>query len=148
MMLKTVFAAAMMVAMVAPVVAQPADPIAARQALMKANGKDTGAAAKMLKGEVPFDAAEAQKIFADMNNVAMKFGNYFPAGSETGGKTEAAPSIWAKPAEFKAALAKFQNDTKTAAATKPANMDAFKASFGTVTANCKSCHESFRVKKS
>lgn len=148
MTMKSFFAAAMMVALVAPVVAQPADPIKTRQALMKANGKDTGAAVKMLKGEVAFDGAAAQKIFADMNGVAMKFGNYFPAGSQTGGDTEASPAIWTKPAEFKAALVKFQNDTKAAAAKPPATMDEFKASFGAVTANCKSCHESFRVKKS
>lgn len=131
----------------AAVVAQPADPIAARQALMKANGKDIGAAMKMIKGEEPFDAAKAQAIFANMHGVAMKFGNYFPPGSQTGGDTEAAPAIWAKPAEFKAAVVKFQDDTKGAMAAKPATLDAFKAAFGPVAGNCRSCHESFRIKK-
>lgn len=128
--------------------AQPADPIATRQALMKQNGKDIGAAMKMIKGEEPFDAAKAQAIFASMNGVAMKFGAHFPPSSKTGGDTEAAPAIWEKPAEFKAANVKFQNDTKAAMAAKPATLDAFKASFGPVAGNCKSCHESFRIKKS
>ena len=114
---------------------------------MKANGKDIGAAMKMLKGEEPFDAAKAQMIFANMNNVAMKFGNYFPANSQTGGDTEASPAIWTKPADFKAALAKFQNDTAAAMAAKPATLDAFKAAFGPVGGNCRSCHEAFRIKK-
>jgi cytochrome c556 len=131
----------------AAVIAQPADPIAARQALMKGNGKDIGAALKMIKGEEPFDAAKAQMIFANMNAVAMKFGNYFPANSQTGGDTEAAPAIWTKPADFKTALVKFQTDTAAATAAKPATLDAFKAAFGPVAGNCRSCHESFRIKK-
>jgi cytochrome c556 len=129
-----------------PAIAQT-DPIAARQALMKSNGKDTKAGAAMLKGEVPFDAAAGQAIFAHMNDVANKFGNYFPKGSETGGDTEAAPAIWAKPADFKAALVKFQTDTAAAMAAKPATQAEFGKQFGAVTANCKSCHEAFRIKK-
>ena len=144
----TFVAFSVVLAMAAPAAfAQTADPIAARQALMKQNGKSTKAAAAFIKGEVPYDAVAALAIFKDMNDVAMKFGNYFPVNSQTGGDTEASPAIWAKPAEFKAALVKFQGDTKTAMAAKPDNIDAFKTQFGAVTANCRSCHESFRVKK-
>ena len=100
----------------------------------------------MLKGEVPFDAAKAQAIFAGMHSVAAKFGNYFPAGSG-GGDSEAAPAVWEKPAEFKAALAKFEKDTAAAMAAKVTTKEAFGQQFGMVTANCKSCHETFRIKK-
>lgn len=136
-----------LIALAAPIAAQPADPIAARQAIMKQNGRDTGAGAKMLKGEVPFDAVSAAAIFKNMNDSAKKFGTLFPKGSETGGDTEAAPAIWTKPAEFKAAVMKFDADTKAAMAAKPATLDAFKAQFFAVTGNCKSCHEGFRIKK-
>ena len=146
MSMKIVAAALLATVLAAPTIAQT-DPIAARQALMKANGKDTKAGAAMLKGEVPFDAAAGQAIFARMNDVAGKFGNYFPKGSDKGGDTEAAPAIWAKPAEFKAALAKFQADTAAAVAAKPATQADFGKQFGMVTANCKSCHEAFRIKK-
>lgn len=146
--MKPMILLAVTVAMASAAFAQPADPIATRQALMKQNGKDIGAAMKMIKGEEPFDAAKALAIFTSMNSVAMKFGNHFPATSKTGGETEASPAIWDKPAEFKAANVKFQNDTKAAMAAKPATLDAFKASFGPVAGNCKSCHESFRIKKS
>lgn len=122
------------------------NPIEMREKLMEANGRDAKAGGQMLKGDVPFDAAKAQKIFADMHDVAMKFGDYFPADSKTG-KTTAAPAIWDKPAEFKAALVKFQNDTAAAMAAKPATLADFGKQFGMVTANCKSCHEQFRVKK-
>ena len=148
-MFKVLFAAAALVSLVAltaPALAQ-GDPIATRQSLMKQNGKDAKAGGEMLKGVTPFDAAKAQTIFAEMSDVAGKFGNYFPKGSETGGKTEAAPAIWSKPADFKTALAKFQKDTAAAVAAKPATLAAFGQQFGAVTANCKSCHEAFRVKK-
>lgn len=127
--------------------AQPADPIKAREKLMEQNGKDAKAGGAMLKGEVPFDAAKAAAIFKNMNDVANNFGKYFPPGSDKG-KTEASPDIWAKPADWQAALAKFQKDTAAAVAAKPQNLADFGKQFGAVTSNCKSCHESFRVKKS
>ena len=143
-----VLAAAILIAVaMAPAFAQGADPIAAREALMKQNGKDAKAGGEMLKGVTPFTAVKAQAIFAGMNDVANKFGNHFPKGSETGGDTEAAPAIWTKPGEFKAALAKFQKDTAAAVAAKPTTLAAFGQQFGAVTANCKSCHEAFRIKK-
>ena len=123
------------------------NPIEVRQNLMKANGRDAKAGGEMLKGAVPFDAAKAATIFAEMNDVAKKFGDNFPASSKTGSDTTAAPAIWDKPAEFKAALVKFQKDTASAMAAKPATVEAFGQQFGIVAANCKSCHEQFRIKK-
>ncbi|WP_439533039.1 c-type cytochrome [Polymorphobacter sp.] len=130
----------------APALAQTG-PIETRQALMKANGRDAKAGGDMLKGVIPFDATKAQAIFKSMNDVARSFGQHFPAGSQTGGDTEAAPSIWAKPAEFKAALAKFEKDTAAAMAAKPTTLAAFGQQFGMVAQNCKTCHETFRIKK-
>ena len=146
MSMKIIAAALLATVLAAPAVAQT-DPIAARQALMKQAGKNAKAGGEMLKGAVPFDATAAQGILAAFADTAAKFGNHFPKGSETGGDTEAAPAIWAKPAEFKAALAKFQADTTAAVAAKPATLQAFGQQFGAVTANCKSCHEAFRIKK-
>ena len=143
---RVVVAAALILAVAAPALAQ-GDPIATRQAMMKQNGKDTKAGGEMLKGVTPFDAAKAQAILASMNSVAKRFGNYFPKGTETGGDTEVASAVWTKPAEFKAALIKFEKDTAAAVAAKPATAAAFGQQFGAVTANCKSCHESFRIKK-
>lgn len=124
-----------------------ADPIAERQAIMKQNGKDTKALVGYMKGETPYDAAAVTALFTSMNNGAKAFGSKFPPTSKTGGKTEAAPAIWEKPADFKAAVAKFQTDTGAAAAARPASLDTMKPLFGAVTANCKSCHETFRVKE-
>ena len=145
-MRKLILLGAVTLALVAPAVSQQVDPVKMREKLMEANGRDAKAGGQMLKGEAPFDAAKAQAIFAGMHDVASKFGNYFPAGSLTA-KSEASPAIWTKPAEFKAALAKFEKDTGTAMAAKVSTKEAFGQQFGAVTANCKSCHEAFRIKK-
>lgn len=147
MTLRTSLALVVIAALAVPALAQTGH-VAERQAIMKSNGKGAKAGGAMLKGEVPFDAAAAQKILVDMAAGAKAFGQHFPKGSETGGDTEAAPTVWTKPAEWKAAVAKFEKDTTAAAATKPATQAAFGQAFGMVTANCKSCHEGFKIKKS
>jgi cytochrome c556 len=126
--------------------AAAAGPIEDRQAIMKGNGRDTKLGGDMLKGAAPFDAATANKILANYAAAAKAFPTHFPAGSDKG-DTEAAPAIWAKPADWKAATAKFQADTAAAAALKPTDAAGFGKAFGMVTANCKSCHEAFRIKK-
>ncbi|MBO0902963.1 c-type cytochrome [Jiella sonneratiae] len=128
-----------------PAVAANLDAIKARQELMKKNGKATKAGAMILKGEAKFSPDKATEIFTEMHEVAMKFGDYFPEDSKEGGKTEAAPAIWQKPDDFKAALVKYQEDTKAALDAAPKDEDAFKQQFGMVTQNCKNCHEKFRL---
>lgn len=130
-----------------PAIAQNLDAIKARQDLMEENGKATKAGAQILKGQAEFSADKATEIFTKMHEVAMKFGDYFPEDSKTGGKTEAAPAIWEKPDEFKAALVKYQEDTQAALDAAPQDVDAFKQQFGKVTQNCKGCHEDFRLDK-
>ena len=130
-----------------PALAQNLDAIKARQELMEDNGKAAKAAGAILKGQAEFSPDKASEIFTQMHDVAMKFGDYFPEDSKTGGKTEAAPAIWEKPDEFKADLVKYQEDTKAAMDAAPQDLDAFKAAFGKVAQNCKGCHEEFRVKE-
>lgn len=132
-------------AIASPALAQTG-PIETRKALMENNGRDAKAGGDMLKGTSPYDAARAKAIFASMNDVANKFGAHFPLNSKTGGKTEAAPAIWEKPGEFKASLTKFQADSAAAMKADLSTQAAFGTQFGKVTANCKSCHESFRIK--
>lgn len=123
------------------------DPIAARKAIMQNVGAATGAGAGMVKGEAEFDAVTAALVLRTMNTAALGFGELFPEGSESGGKTTAAPSIWDDRAGFEMVLAKFKADTAAGIAAKPADLDAFKAAFGAATANCAACHKDYRVKK-
>ncbi|WP_306262347.1 cytochrome c [Pararhizobium sp. IMCC21322] len=123
------------------------DPIAARKAIMQNVGAATGAGAGMVKGETEFNAVTAALVLRTMNAAALGFGELFPEGSESGGKTTVAPSIWDDRAGFDMILAKFQSDTAAGIAAKPADLDAFKAAFGVATTNCAACHKDYRVKK-
>ena len=70
MMIRTVLAGVAVV-FGASLVAAQQDPIAARKALMKANGEQAQIGAKMARGEEPFDLAKAKKIFATYHEVAV-----------------------------------------------------------------------------
>jgi cytochrome c556 len=125
-----------------------ADPLADREAIMKAMGKAVGSVAPIAKGEAPFDAAAVAAAFATINENATKIdvAALFPAGSNTGEST-ASPKIWEDAAGFQAAVDKFKADAAAAAATPSADLAAFQAAFGTVTKNCGACHETYRIKK-
>lgn len=131
---------------VTAVVAQQ-DPIAARKALMKANGQNAGALSKMVKGEEPFDLAKAKAAFAVFQDAAAKMPNLFPPDSKTGGETTAAPKIWEDMADFKAKFVKFGEDAKAADASVK-DLDSLKVAFPTIGKNCGGCHELYRIKKS
>ncbi len=127
------------------------DPIAARKALMGANGAAAGVSAAMMKGDLDYNPAVAKAAIATFNAVAHSVGAFFPEGSDMGADTTASPKIWEDMAGFETQLAKFQADAAAAMQASgkdgPADLDAFKAAVGPVFGNCKSCHESWRVKK-
>jgi cytochrome c556 len=145
-MIRTVFAVAAIALGVSVAVAQQ-DPIAARKALMKANGDHAKLAVGMIKGEAPFDLAKVHEIFAAFEDAAAKMPALFPDNSKTGGETAADPKIWANMEDFKERLAKFGADAKAADASVK-DLDSFKAAFGNIGKNdCGGCHEQYRVKK-
>lgn len=126
-----------------------ADPIADRKALMKERGGLVGQLAPVAKGEKPFDAAA---VLAALQGLAANGDKFdvdalFPAGSDSG-DTKAAPKIWEDMAGFKAAEAKFEADVDAAIAAAPQDLDAFKAQFGAVAANCGACHQAYRLPSS
>ncbi len=121
------------------------NPAVERQAMMKNVGAATGAAAAMIKGQVPFNAVAAQLALRTMNTAALGFGELFPEGSQTGAETEASPKIWSDRAGFDMAVGKFAADTTGAENIK--DMDGFKAAFGKATENCGAWHKAYRVKK-
>ncbi len=102
-MLRTVIAVAA-IAVGVTVVAAQSDPIAARKALMKNMGAATKTGGGMAKGEVPYDQAKAQEIFATYIDVSAKMPALFPDNSKTGGETTASPKIWEDKAGFQKAF--------------------------------------------
>jgi cytochrome c556 len=146
-MIRTAFAIGA-IALGASIAVAEQDPIAARRALMKANGDEAKIGVAMVKGEAPFDLAKAQKIFATFEDAAQKMPGLFPETSKTGGETGARAEIWQNMDDFKGRFAKFAADAKAANADVK-DLDSFKAAFGTIGKNdCGGCHEKYRVKKS
>lgn len=141
MLIRTACVAVTLVFSGSAVIAQ-SDIIGQRQALMKRSGAEARIGAQMARGEIPFDAAKAQAVFATFADKAAKLPNLFPENSKTG-DTRAAPAIWEKPAEFKAEIAKFAADAKKGQETAK-DLESFKAAFSATGRDCGSCHETFR----
>ncbi len=125
-----------------------ADPPAkARQDVMETVGFSTKAAAAMVKGEQPFDPVRAELTMRAINAAATAFPHLFPEDSKTGHETEASPKIWEDREGFLKASATFQERSAKGIAAAKGGLDAFKAAFGATVKTCKSCHESYRIKK-
>ncbi len=122
------------------------NPILARQELMKANGKHAKMGVAMVKGEAPFDLANAKEIFATFENAAAKMPDLFPADSKTGHDTTASPKIWENMADVKARFKKLGDDAKAAAASVK-DLASFKTAFGAIGKDCGGCHKEYRIKK-
>ncbi len=148
-MRRVLFAATAVTALTAAAVSWAAmDPIATRQAVMKNNGAAIGTLAAMAKGEAPFDAAAANLAVKVIFNGAVGFSDLFPAGTETGGETEASPKIWEAMDDFKAKDAALVEAAAGVMATPIADLDGVKAALGALGKNCQGCHETYRLKKS
>jgi cytochrome c556 len=123
------------------------DSIDKRQTLMKHSAEMAKTGSSMIKGETPFDLAKVQEIYAAFATDAGAMPTLFPECSKTGDNTTAAPAIWDKPDDFKAAIAKFAADIK-AAQDSTKDLDGLKANFPTLGKDCGSCHQTFRVRPS
>lgn len=121
------------------------DPRHERHELME----DVGDAAKpvgaMLKGERDYDWSVVMESLKTFEKVSMRFGELFPAGTETGEGTEAAPAIWDDREGFEEALADWRTATLEALAAQPETLDAAKPLLGSVFNQCKNCHDGYRI---
>lgn len=135
--------------LLAPVLlwAESDDPILHRQHLMEQTRDAVKPMGEMAKQEQPFDAAVVAESFAVLERVAAEYGDYFPAGSETGHDTEARPEIWSDRAGFDARLADFSDAVAVAVAANPQTVEDLRPVLNGVFKTCKGCHEGFRVDK-
>jgi len=143
MSVKSILVALLSVAAVAPAIAGGA--IEARQAIFKAMGDDTRPLAAMLKGEAPFDLAGVKVALKTQIDAADKLKDLFPDNARTG-KTEASPRIWAEKERFLGLFARLGADARAADAAI-VDEASFKATLPGLLADCKACHDDFRVKK-
>ena len=123
------------------------DPIADRQAQMKARGALVGELAPIARGQQLFDAAKVLATLEAMSkNAETDIQVLWPTGSEAGDHTSA-PTVWEDPSAFQVAVDKYKSDVDAALAAQPQDIDAFQPLFGAITSNCGACHQDFRVKR-
>jgi cytochrome c556 len=108
---------AAMLSLAATAVIAEGDPIAARQALMKAQAAQAVVGVRMLREREPFEPAKAAAVYAALLATTQKFGALFPDNSKTG-DTKASPKIWEDRKGFEAALAKFSQERPTRARSR------------------------------
>ena len=117
---------------------------AQREADMKAIGGSLKTGFDMVQGKTDFDAAKAKAAMETIVAKATEFPTLFPAGSESA-DTKASPKVWTDKADFEAHAAKLASDAKAAAAAADGGLDTFKPAIGAVAANCKACHQTYRL---
>ena len=121
------------------------DPRHVRHELMEGVRDAAKPVGQMLQGEREFDADTVMKSLAVFNDAAGKVGNLFPAGTETGEGTRAAPAIWEDRAGFEAAIATWQQAIDGALAANPASGEELGPAVGPVFKACKNCHDTYRI---
>jgi cytochrome c556 len=124
----------------------PSSIVKYRQASMKAMGQHMTACSLIVKGQIASRADLAAHAEA-IASTSKRMVEWFPAGTGSDKiRTDARPSIWSQPAQFKAAAAKLERESaKLAALAKKNDTKGFDAQFKVVGDSCKECHDSFRA---
>jgi cytochrome c556 len=127
--------------------AKPEVLVKQRQAAMTLQGKYFGPLAGMAQGKLPYNASVVQRNAGFLQDLSqMPWDGFDP--STKGEKSAALPAIWEKPAEFKQAAERLENESaKLAAVSKSGDEAAVKAQIGAVGKACGGCHENFREKR-
>lgn len=117
-----------------------------RKSLLEQMGKSAKEPGKMMKQEIPFDAATVDAALDTIIANASKLPALFPEDSKSGGKTEALPAIWENKDEFTGRYDKLVADAKAAKANLGDEF-AFMEAWPKVAGNCGGCHKKYRVEK-
>ncbi|MFN3501600.1 MAG: c-type cytochrome [Allorhizobium sp.] len=147
MKLKLVLSAATAICLGVTAAIAAGEPQAVRQEEMKKVGGAMGALGAIAKGEKPYDAEAVTAALTTLAEVGKTFPDHFPAGSETGMDSEAAPAIWQNMDDFKAKSAKLASAAEAQLATLPADQAGVAAAMQAVGATCGDCHQTYRLKK-
>lgn len=117
-----------------------------RQGVYTMIGWNFGPMAAMVKGQVPFDAAEFARRAERVAWLTQQIEEGFPPGSDTGATTDAKPGIWEDFADFQAKLGDLKREAQALATiAKAGDEAATKAQFVTTGGTCKACHDVYRA---
>jgi cytochrome c556 len=148
-MIRTVVVVGTLLLGVGAVLAQQ-DLVNDAQSVMKANGKNAGALAAIIKGEKPYDQAAVDAALKQFEDTAKKLPTMFPAstkGLKPEGDYSASSKVWEDKAGFDEHIASFAK-VVTGAKAQIKDLDTLKATFSGLVEQCKGCHETYRLKKS
>ena len=149
LMMRTVVVIGTLLLGVGAVMAQQ-DLVKQAQSVMKANGKNAGALAAMVKGEKPYDQAAVDAALNQFEDTAKKLPTLFPVstkGLKPDGDYSASSKIWEDKAGFDEHIASF-GKVVTEAKGRIKDLDTLKETFPAVGKQCGGCHETFRLKNS
>lgn len=124
--------------------------IDARKAVFTLIGQNCRTLGDVVKGNVAFDASDVQKRAARIALLSEFLNDTFPDVSNVGEpdtKTKAA--AWTDKADFSKKIAEFQEHAAGLAKVgnvEKTNSEAFKAAFGLLAQDCKTCHDGYRIK--
>jgi cytochrome c556 len=124
--------------------------VEARRAIFTLIGANFRPLGAVLKGERPYDAADAEKRITRLVFLSGLTDEAFPDGSNIGlpdSKTKA--EAWTNHDGFAKKLKEFQANVATLQkvnSTEKAGNEAFKTALGAVAQNCKGCHDDYKEK--
>ncbi len=149
--MRFVLATLLVVLAAVPAAADPTDDaIKARRGFFTLLGANIGPLGAMAKGEMEYDAAQAQ-LHAD--NLGQMAGYnplpHFPAGSanaDRAGKTRALPKIWSDLDDFQTKFTDFTSAVTNIKAEAGKGREALGPAVGKLGGTCKACHDNYRAK--
>jgi len=152
-MKKTYIAAAMVFAVGAGVAVdvaaqqKPEAQIRMRKAALTVMSWNFGVIGGMVKGQRPYDQAEAVKRAEAVAFASGLPWEAFGKGTESGHDTRALPEVWSQADKFKSLQDRLQSETaKLVQAAKSGDQGQLKAQFGATAKACTACHDDFRAK--
>jgi cytochrome c556 len=124
------------------------DAVKYRKAAFTLMGNHFNRIGAMVKGNAPYDAADAAANAEIVSTISrLPFHGFVEGSAGNGDKGTAKPNIWTERAKFDETAKKLQADTASlATAAKTNNLDNVKTAFGAAAKTCMSCHDSFRAK--
>jgi len=122
------------------------DNVKKRQDAMQQVREATKVLFPMAKGKNEYDDFVVISMLEQMLDAAKPYADYFPIEQEAVAHSEAAETIWTDRSGFNQSVKKFIDDIEFTLNAEPESLDDFKPMFATITSNCQSCHQVYRMK--
>ncbi len=125
--------------------------IKARQGEMQLRSFNTGPLFAMAKGDIPYDAAMANQLTANLQKLLeIDMSRSWPEGSDLDnyfGETTSKPEIWSTYPDIFEYRKRYADAVNDLAAVAGNGQDALRSKIGALGKTCKGCHDDFREKQ-